>query len=420
MTNYKLTDETMKYIILIMLILQTSRLFAQNDILSKMLVVGQAELKTDQLIDVNKIDANGRKCSALIVVTDLDSLRFTSNNGIVDKKIEPGRYFLSISAEERVVSVFKWGYEPLQINLRDYGLSKLERGRAYQIKITGEKKSDFIPINVICDPEVNEVYVDGKRTQSKAILLAPGQHTLRIEKDGYKTIEEKVVVSDSSTLFKYKLAEVELSSVKISSFPIGAKIYINNVSKGETDKEIYLFPGTYTLKLVKSGFLEKVKTIEVKEGIAVASSDTLKKNTGILKINVSPIDSKILIDGADFTYKTNIELIPGRHKIEISKPGFSSVSEFVDILIGEVKKVDYILNNRSGTLDVSVTPSGSQIRLLFRNREIKKWNGSRIEAGITIGEYTLEASYEGFETVSKAIIISEGVTTKENITLKNK
>jgi hypothetical protein len=393
-------------------------LFSQQ--LSQMRVVGKAEFQSGELVTKEVRDANGEVCAGLIIATDLDGLKFDSYNGVVKMNADkPGTYFLFLSPDERVVTVYKTGFGPLKLILSEYGISKMQSGKVWQLNVTGEKKLELIPVNILIEPTVDKISIDGKQQPlEKTYQLAPGEHSLRIEKDGYKTIEEKITVSISNTLFNFKLSEVELIGITIRSIPTSAKIFIDNAEKGETDKGMFLYPGSFNLKLVKSGYLDAQQTIEVKEKSEKVFFYTLVRNAGTLTLSVQPADARVLINREDCTNRTNVELAPGKYKLEIEKTGYNSVSEMIDILLGKTTIKQYSLVAKTGSLQFNVTPVDAKVRLLKSNTEVLSWKGMRAEKNLPVGEYVLEISAEGYAQQIKHIQISERRINEEEISLE--
>ena len=78
--------------------------------LSQLRVVGKGEFLPSELISKDVRDKNGEVCAAVAISTDLDGLSFQSYNGIVKTNSNPGRHFIFVSPTERVIEVFKSGY----------------------------------------------------------------------------------------------------------------------------------------------------------------------------------------------------------------------------------------------------------------------------------------------------------------------
>jgi hypothetical protein len=143
------------------LLLFSTAAFAQD--LSQLSVSGKAELLSGELLDKGVRDANGQSCAGVAIVSDLEGLKYESNNGIVKMSGQPGRDLLFVSADERVITVYKTGFAPLKLFLNDLGI-KLKPGGVWQVKVTGDKKSDTIPVNFLKLPRDAVISVDGVTT----------------------------------------------------------------------------------------------------------------------------------------------------------------------------------------------------------------------------------------------------------------
>ena len=91
--------------------------------LKKMQIIGKPQKMQDGEMIVRK-DANGRFCAAIKFVSDMDGFSYDSWDGIVGDIInKPGQDIVFVTPTERVLEVFKIGYEPLKIILSDQGIT---------------------------------------------------------------------------------------------------------------------------------------------------------------------------------------------------------------------------------------------------------------------------------------------------------
>ncbi|MBS4028653.1 MAG: PEGA domain-containing protein, partial [Ignavibacteriales bacterium] len=397
----------------ILLFLLLSFSFTHSQELSQLRVVGKAELLTGEIIARENKDVNGEVCAGVAIVSDLTGLTFKSWNGIVKMNADPGRSLLFLSPTERVVEVYCTGYEPLKIILNEIDV-KLKSGDVWQIKITGEKEIKTLSLNFLIEPTDADVTLDGKKLSSSTTQqVSVGKHTIKIEKQGFKTIEQNIDVSPTNTLFRFTLKEVELASVQIKSTPTGAKIFIENADKGETNKGIFLYPGTYKLKLTLAGYVDEQKTIEVKEGEDNLFTFTLTKNSGTLSLSVTPSDAEIKLN--DQTSRAgDSELKPGSYTLEITKNGYLPHAENLEIKRGEKINRNVTLTKNSGTLSLSATPSDATVLI---NKE-SYTNRNSIE--LAPGKYKLEVNKRGYYDTSETVEITLGKTLTRSYTLRQK
>ena len=405
------TSMIQRGILLLFLLLPFSFLHTQE--LTQLHIAGKAELLAGEIIANENRDVNGEVCAGVAIVSDLTGLTFKSWNGIVKMNQDPGRSLLFLSPTERVVEVYCTGYEPLKIMLNDIGV-KLKSGEVWQVKITGEKEIKTLSINFLVAPNDAAITLDGKKLSSTSTQqVAVGKHTIKIEKQGFLTVEQTIDVSPANTLFRFSLKEVELASVQIKSTPMGAKIFIDNAEKGETNKGIYLYPGRYAVKLMLAGYVDEQKTMEVKEGEDNIFTFTLTKNSGTFSLSVTPSDAEIKLN--DQTSRAgDSELKPGSYTLEVTKNGYLPHSENFEMKRGEKINRNVTLTKNSGTLSLTIAPSDATVLI---NKE-DYTNRNSIE--LAPGKYKLEVNKRGYYDTSETVEITLGKKLTKEYTLRQK
>ena len=121
-----------------------------------------------------------------------------------------------------------------------------------------------------------EIYIDGidqdKQTPATLKNISGGQHSIKLFKtyDDYCYEAEKEITVEAA---KTSIAEIELKLIgqlcklEIRSKPAGASIYINEKSHGTTNTTVKLCPGTYKIRLEKSGYKTTDREVIIKEPI---------------------------------------------------------------------------------------------------------------------------------------------------------
>ena len=375
--------------------------------LSELHVVGKGKFLPSQLIDKSVKDANGQECAGLIIVSDLDGLRFDSYNGIVKRNHKPGQDFLFLSSDERVVTIYKSGFAPLKIILNNYGI-QLKKGQVWQLKITGNKPKSIIPINIITQPRGAKIYIDSTRIDQKSSdslksqQVSRGAHTIKIIKDGYYTIAKKINVTPDKTLFTFRLKKKQLVPVEIKSIPKGANIYLNNVNVGVTDNGLFRYPGKYTIRLSKSGYRDTTDTISVKSNSNNQFVFRLNQNIGKLHLILTPKDAHVSINNTDYSGKSMISLIPGPYNMVISKTGYDTLSQTINIALNKTLTKNVILKRKKQLLPVEIKsiPKGASIYV------------NKINVGVTDhsifrypGKYTIRLSKSGYKDTTAIVTV---------------
>ncbi|MBU1680095.1 MAG: PEGA domain-containing protein [Bacteroidetes bacterium] len=369
--------------------------------------------------------------------------------------------------------------------MSEYGI-QLRSAQVWQLKLTGEKRSNLISISVVRNIPDSKITIDGfEKGVENVQQVAVGEHTIRIEKEGYKPIEQTINVSPKNILFEYNLVVVEPVITQFKSTPKEARVIINNAEKGITDFGDYIYPGTYQVRLIKSGYLDYNAQIEVKEGeekvynfdlirnisvlkltvnppdaqvkinfqiynqktiellpdeydievlkagylsatekLTLALGDTvnksftLSKNAGIINVTLNPPNAKILLNKKEYTGQKSFELLPGMYLTEISKEGYTSISENIQIKIGDQIQKTWSLQQLVGSLRYNVKPLNANVQLERGGRAVQNWEGMKYIKELPVGEYKLVTKLEGYRSKTSTLIVKENETVEENITLE--
>jgi len=172
-----------------------------------MKVVGEPKMEPNELVGKEIRDDNGVTCAGLIVNTDLKGMRFNSYNGVVKVNSEPGRHFVFLSPDERVVEVYVDEYTSLKIILSDIGI-RLKSGQTWSLTITGEKS---IPVTFFISPNGTKLFIDNSKEESKKTpQLKIGTHVIKLTKPGFVTIIDTINVSPENALLNYELREIDI------------------------------------------------------------------------------------------------------------------------------------------------------------------------------------------------------------------
>ena len=185
--------------------------FAQT---AKMSIVGKPHKSSTEFSGVR--DVNGRICAMFKIISDMDGFGYDSNNGVVkvdDKPVEDRVY---VSPDERVLEIYKTGYEPLKLILSEYGI-QLHPKEVWVLKLKGSARTgDLLPVTVFVQPQDASITIDGKPVQSgKALKISKGKHRLHIKKDGFKALSKTIDITENNVVFNETLSEVELEQVLI-------------------------------------------------------------------------------------------------------------------------------------------------------------------------------------------------------------
>ena len=212
---------------------------------------------TPKLLDTEKLvlrhDANGNYCAAVQIISDMDGFQYDSNDGMVGKiERKPGMDLIYLTASERVLEIYKKGYNPMSLVFSEYGI-KLEPQRIWQIYLTGEKEGNEVLVSIEVTPPDAGIFVDNLPFENSG-YLSPGKHLLTIEKEGYKPINREIEVDFNNIYFTEILEKIPDAVLQIESAPSDAIVLLNDSILGKTPLSVFYPVGSYQLKIYKEGY----------------------------------------------------------------------------------------------------------------------------------------------------------------------
>jgi formylglycine-generating enzyme required for sulfatase activity len=407
-----------KKMIIIILLLFSFSLFS----LGKLRVESIKELPSTY-INIEVRDADGKYAPVLIVKSELKGLGFKNKGRLTkhppeyDDRRHEYKFYLNVN--QRVIEITHPDYAPLEVRLlADYSL-EVSSQRWYEMVLSNEPDKVYIWVNIITDPSDALKIIDGESLGiAQSFKLSIGKHTLKVQKDGFKTKTLPIEVSESKTLFKdIELEEIEPVMVTIKSNPTEATIYLEDVEHGKTNKQVFRYPGNYRLRLVKSKYETIEKTITVTETGSNIFSYPLEKSTVILTISTTPSDADIYLNNEKLTGNTK-EISPGKYRIEVSKTGYFSQSRPIEVKKGKDITEYFTLEQKTGKLQFVIEPMEANVTLKRDGSIIDSWKGSKYKAGLQVGDYEITASLNGYETETKKSSIELNKIAEVNITLE--
>ena len=198
-------------------------------------------------------------------------------------------------------------------------------------------------------PPGAEILLDGARSGATTpvtldALPVARLHEVTLTLAGFapRTFGAVRVVEDSVVELAHTFSR-EMHSLKISSEPAGAAIFLDGANVGETPYIVaQVASGSHTLRLVKEGFAEATQTIEVPHADLSVALTPL--TPGVIVFSVQPY-AEVLIDGrpaGDHTI-TYLSVLrpPGDYSIELKHPEFASQTSVVHVTPGDTVRVNH-------------------------------------------------------------------------------
>ena len=300
------------------------------------------------------VDIAASKPQYLIIKTTPKSALVEINGTVVEnssegasKLLQPGVFQYSVTAQN---------FHP-----------KSGRGimRGEQIVLDVELEPAFGYLAVLADKEYDgaQVYVDnsqrGVLPLTKSIVLMSGEHRVRIIKAMYKSQEMSVKITDGNTTNITPTLESNFGKVKLKSAD-NAEIWVDNVKKGSGEWQGRLESGDHLVECRKKSHKSASYTLTVHAGEDVERTfESLEPICGMVDITSTPIGATITIDGVEVgkTPLMKSDVLVGRRTIVISKEGYNSNTEVVDVVQGKVVSIKSSLSQRSENVSTTSTKS---------------------------------------------------------------
>lgn len=184
-------------------------------------------------------------------------------------------------------------------------------------------ESETGSVRVLVDPSEARVYVDGYYAGTvddfdglfQRLHVSPGRHEIALKLEGYTTHRMKVYVAPDSTVkLHYDLEK-------------GHGETFEDLSKDAPESEIRR---------------EREREERWQESEAREKEEELAAVGGILRLSVRPADASVYVDGAfrgSGREASSLKLAPGRHRIEVVRPGYRTMEREVEIAPGEPTEV---------------------------------------------------------------------------------
>jgi len=247
--------------VLLLTLIFISSLFAQNSNLNQLQLIGNPQLVDTEIVGVK--DVNNRFCAGIKVISDMDGFSYQSYNGIVKVNDNPSEDMVFLSPDERVLEIYHSGYEPLKVILSEIGI-KLAPKKVWQIKLSGEKKLNQIPIAIITNPAGAKVTLNGKSYGAvEKLNINEGNHQLRLQMEGYEPVIQTIIVDQQNTLFKYNLDKVKDVPIEIITNPSEAVVYLDDMKFGTSPLSEFYPSGRYPIRIEKDGYATYEDVVEI-------------------------------------------------------------------------------------------------------------------------------------------------------------
>ncbi len=201
-------------------------------------------------------------------------------------------------------------------------------------------------VRLLVEPVDTKVYVDGYYAGKvddfdgmfQRLNLRPGAHDIVLKLDGYETHKIKLYVPLDHTLkVRHEMARGAADHVTEQTVgdPADAERYARRERERERETE-YVRPEGEEDR-------EPQPRMHMEEGERRSNhSGTQGRERGTVRLDVTPVDASIYVDGmfrGTGQDLRRLNLPPGRHRLEVVRPGYRTLERDVEVQAGETEQV---------------------------------------------------------------------------------
>jgi len=276
-------------------------------------------------------------------------------------------------------------------------------------------------VSVQLDPAVPfRLFVDDEPLATSAGGVAEvdrGVYRLRVETERYLPEESQL---DVAGLGKAQMLSLSLrpawADVQISSQPTGALVRVDDEPVGTTPLDVQILQGSHTLVLSMAAHKPVTLQQRITAGSALRLEDIrLPPADGRLVLQSSPPGATISVDG-DFHGTTPVTLTLAsaqEHHVQLTKPGYRTTAEGVQLLPDEERELSVTLPPQYATLFISAQPADASLSV-----DGKPAGEATRRLRLTTRPHTLEFRKPGYVTQQVTVNPRAGVSQNLDVTLK--
>ena len=337
----------MKKYIISLLLLYCFELFAQD------IEVKKFELleKDQTAVTSPRKDINGTACGLVKVALKEPGAEF-EGNVMGDVQFTGSEYFVYMPNGSKRLGIKHPDYLPTTIVFADYGTKRVASSTTYELKVKANKKKAKVDdskkgmavFNI--KPSNAMLLIDGQIADGSGgaytLTLPYGTHYYTVKLNDFSINNQMLTISHDINTVDVDLTEY-FSWIKISSETKESKVLINGEFLSNDSWEGVLPPSKYLIELVKDGYRNLSKTIELYEcDSIICSFPKMEVIGGGLKFNYKPDSCEVYLDGKfigkqPFVYDGVPE---GSHKVEIKCENYETVTRDIKMLADQTLLIE--------------------------------------------------------------------------------
>ena len=255
--------------------------------------------KTTSKKEFSGLIANEKQLVQLILkptdaILEIEGERKATRNGVYEELLPFGRYSYKVYHSEYHES--KGSFSVYETSSRYSESIELKPAFGY-LSVTNDAQKEISGAKVFVDREYFGTipFVDKH--------LPSGIHSITVTKDKYITYTNNISISDGEKIVLTPNLTPICGSLSVSTKPINARLYLDNVYVGHTNKEIKeLIIGEHTIKVSLDEYYTEQQNVIIKENQNTSVSLSLRRRPISDKENDRRYRNYGVVNSVDFNY----------------------------------------------------------------------------------------------------------------------
>jgi formylglycine-generating enzyme required for sulfatase activity len=266
-----------------------------------------------------------------------------------------------------------------------------------------------------------EVLIDGEKvgdTPLTSLEVEAGRHELTIMTERYLNNVKVIEVQGMGVRQSIDVVlEPGWGTVNIQSVPEGSDVYLDGISVGQTPLTTNPMRGEYTLELSLDGWQTTHADVKIEPGQVITLPPfEMQKVDGKLELTSMPTGARVMIND-EFRGVTPITIpIPSEttHTLSLSKSGFKTMSQTVQVGRDEVRKLNLQLETEYGIVFIVSDPADAILKV---DGNVMEGFASR-RLSLATFPHQIEISRDGYEPYCVTVTPTLGISKTINVKLK--
>jgi formylglycine-generating enzyme required for sulfatase activity len=239
------------------------------------------------------------------------------------------------------------------------------------------------------------------------LLMLPGKHVVRAERDGYTPAQTELLVSSNNTQGARLRLQKLPGKLQIDTHGIAATVVIDGVESGHAPGTLEVPAGQHTITLRSPQYVDYIARLSIEgAGARQSLNAILKPSWGSLRVATVPPGARIDVDGAEAGISpATLQLASGVRDIRISAPGLKTWESSVVIKAGEELAIGPVaLGQPDAHLTVRSEPAGAEVTIGGTHRGRTPYE-TDLPAGIS---HDVVVDLPGFASWQRAVFAEAG------------